>query len=185
MSKVAAGIFRAYDVRGVVGDDLTADVARLLGKAFGTTVLRRGGSRALIGRDGRLSGPELSSALSDGIRATGCDVVDVGMGPTPTFYFGLHHLGADGGIQVTGSHNPPEYNGFKTCVGTETIFGEAIQGLRKLIEDDDFEDGSGSYETVDLVPDYKAMLHERIELQRPLRIAVDSGNGVAGPIALK
>ena len=183
MADVAAGIFRAYDVRGVVGEDLTADVAVLVGKAFGTTVLRGGGSRALIGMDGRLSGPELSSALADGIRSTGCNVVDVGMGPTPTFYFGLHHLGADGGIQVTGSHNPPEYNGFKTCVGTQTIFGEAIQDVRKLIENDDFESGDGGYETDDLVPAYKAMLHERIKLERPLRIAVDSGNGVAGPIA--
>ncbi len=183
MSKVAAGIFRAYDIRGVVGDDLTADVAVLVGKAFGTTVLRRGGNRALVGRDGRLSGPELSSALADGVRSTGCHVVDVGLGPTPTFYFGLHHLGADGGIQVTGSHNPPEYNGFKTCIGTNTIFGEAIQDLRALIEDDDFESGSGGYDTADLVPAYKAMLHERIGLQRPLRIAVDSGNGVAGLIA--
>lgn len=183
MSNVAAGIFRAYDIRGVVGEDLTADVAVLVGKAFGTTVLRGGGSRVLIGRDGRLSGLELLNALSDGIRSTGCNVVDVGLGPTPTLYFGLHHLHADGGIQVTGSHNPPEYNGFKTCIGTQTIFGDAIQDLRKLIEDDDFESSEGSYETGDLVPAYKAVLYDRINLHRPLRIAVDSGNGVAGPIA--
>lgn len=183
MSNVAAGIFRAYDIRGVVGEDLTADVAVLVGKAFGTTVLRGRGNRVLIGRDGRLSSPELSSALCDGIRSTGCNVVDVGLGPTPNLYFGLHHLLANGGIQVTGSHNPPEYNGFKICIGTDTIFGDAIQDLRKLIEDDDFESGEGSYETCDLVPAYKTALYARINLQRPLRIAVDSGNGVAGPIA--
>ncbi len=186
MASVAPGIFRAYDIRGVVGTDLTAEVATLVGKAFGTTIVRGGGSRALVGRDGRLSGPEMSAALIEGIRSTGCDVVDVGVGPTPVFYFGLHELGADGGIQVTGSHNPPEYNGFKTCVGTQTIYGEAIQELRRLIEADDFEvvEGSeGGHDTADLIPAYKAMIHARIKLERPLKIAVDSGNGVAGPIA--
>jgi len=183
MATVAPGIFRAYDIRGVVGTDLTPEVATLVGKAFGTTIARGGGSRVLVGRDGRLSGPELSAALIDGIRSTGVNVIEVGMGPTPTFYFGLHELSADGGIQVTGSHNPPEYNGFKTCVGTQTIYGDAIQGLRALIEADDFESGQGSHETHDLVPAYKAMILERITLERPLKIAVDSGNGVAGPIA--
>lgn len=183
MASVAPGIFRAYDIRGVVGTDLTAEVATLVGKAFGTTIVRGGGSRALVGRDGRLSGPELSAALIEGIRSTGCDVIEVGMGPTPVFYFGLHELGADGGIQVTGSHNPPEYNGFKTCVGTQTIYGEAIQRLRQMIEADDFETGEGGYETADLIPAYKAMIHERIKLERPLKIAVDAGNGVAGPLA--
>jgi phosphomannomutase/phosphoglucomutase len=183
MATVAHGIFRAYDIRGVVGEDLTAEVATLVGKAFGTTIARDGGSRVLVGRDGRLSGPELSAALIEGIRATGVDVVEVGVGPTPTFYFGLYELAADGGIQVTGSHNPPQYNGFKICVGTRTIYGDAIQELRKLIEADDFERGEGSHETHDLVPAYKEMILERIELARPLKIAVDSGNGVAGPIA--
>lgn len=183
MATVAPGIFRAYDIRGVVGTDLTAEVATLVGKAFGTTIVRGGGSRALVGRDGRLSGPELSEALIEGIRSTGCDVIEVGVGPTPVFYFGLHELAADGGIQVTGSHNPPEYNGFKTCVGTQTIYGEAIQGLREMIEADDFEAGEGGHDTADLIPAYKAMIHARIKLERPLKIAVDSGNGVAGPIA--
>jgi len=183
MASVAPGIFRAYDIRGVVGEDLTAEVATLVGKAFGTTIVRGGGSRVLVGRDGRLSGPELSAALIDGIRSTGCNVIEVGMGPTPTFYFGLHELGADGGIQVTGSHNPPEYNGFKTCVGTMTIYGDAIQAMRAMIEADDFETGDGAYETADLIPAYKAMIFERIKIERPMKIAVDSGNGVAGPIA--
>ncbi len=183
MASVQAGIFRAYDIRGIVGTDLTAAVATLVGKAFGTTIVRNGGRRVLVGRDGRLSGPGLSSALIEGIRSTGCDVIEVGMGPTPMFYFGLHELEADGGIQVTGSHNPPEYNGFKTCVGTQTIYGDAIQALRAMIEADDFEAGEGGYDTADLVPAYKAMILERIKLERPMRIAVDSGNGVAGPIA--
>jgi phosphomannomutase/phosphoglucomutase len=183
MATVAPGIFRAYDIRGVVGSDLTAEVATLVGKAFGTIVVRGGGSRVLVGRDGRLSGPELSAVLVEGIRSTGCDVAEVGMGPTPVFYFGLHELAADGGIQVTGSHNPPEYNGFKTCVGTQTIYGEAIQRLREMIEADDFEVGEGGHDTADLISAYKAMIHARIKLERPLKIAVDSGNGVAGPIA--
>jgi phosphomannomutase/phosphoglucomutase len=183
MASVAPGIFRAYDIRGVVGEDLTEEVATLVGKAFGTTIAREGGTRVLVGRDGRLSGPALSAALIEGIRATGVDVTEVGMGPTPMFYFGLHELNADGGIQVTGSHNPPEYNGFKTCVGKQTIYGDAIQELRGLIEAEDFEVGSGAYHAAELSPAYKAMILDRIDLERPLKIAVDSGNGVAGPIA--
>jgi len=121
--------------------------------------------------------------LIEGIRSTGCNVIEVGMGPTPAFYFGLHELKADGGIQVTGSHNPPEYNGFKICVGTKTIYGEAIQDLLKMIQADDFEVGEGAYDIADLIEAYKAMIIERITLERPMKIAVDSGNGVAGPVA--
>lgn len=183
MATVAPGIFRAYDIRGVVGEDLTNDVAVLVGKAFGTTIVRGGGKLALVGRDGRLSGPELSEKLIEGIRSTGCNVIEVGMGPTPAFYYGLHELQADGGIQVTGSHNPPEYNGFKVCVGTKTIYGEAIQDLLKMIEADDFVTGEGAYDTTDLIDGYKAMIIDRIKLERPLKVAVDAGNGVAGPVA--
>ena len=183
MAIVSPEIFRAYDIRGVVGEDLTSDVAELVGRAFGSEVVTAGGSRCLVGRDGRLSGPELAGALTEGILSTGCDVIDIGQGPTPVFYFGLHELEADGGIQVTGSHNPPEYNGFKTCLGTQTIFGAGIQQLRHRIEIGDLEAGSGTRKTTDLVPAYTDMLRERIHLARPLKIVVDSGNGVAGPIA--
>jgi phosphomannomutase/phosphoglucomutase len=179
---VASEIFRAYDIRGIVGEDLTTRAAELVGRAFGTTVRREGGGKVLVGRDGRLSGPELSEALIAGIRASGCTVVEAGMLPTPAFYFGLHHLDLDGGIQVTGSHNPPEYNGFKVCLGTKTIFGDDIQKLRQVIEADDFEQGGGGLETADLLEPYKAMIRERINLARPLRVAVDAGNGVAGPV---
>jgi phosphomannomutase/phosphoglucomutase len=183
VAAVASEIFRAYDVRGVVGEDLTAREAELVGLAFGTMVRRAGGQRALVGRDGRLSGPELSEALIEGIRASGCTSVMAGMLPTPAFYFGLHHLDVDGGIQVTGSHNPPEYNGFKICLGTRTIFGDDLQVLRQMIESDDLEQGSGGLETTELIEPYMEMIRDRVSLARPLRIAVDAGNGVAGPIA--
>jgi phosphomannomutase/phosphoglucomutase len=183
VAAVASEIFRAYDVRGVVGKDLTAREAELVGLALGTMVRRSGGQRVLVGRDGRLSGPELSEALIKGIRASGCTAVTAGMLPTPAFYFGLHHLDVDGGIQVTGSHNPPEYNGFKVCLGTKTIFGDDIQKLRHMIESDDLEQGAGGVETTELIEPYMSMIRERVSLARPLRIAVDAGNGVAGPIA--
>ncbi len=183
VAAVASEIFRAYDIRGIVGEDLTTREAELVGRAFGTTVRRADGGRVLVGRDGRLSGPELSEALIAGIRASGCTAIKAEMLPTPAFYFGLHHLDVDGGIMVTGSHNPPEYNGFKVCLGTKTIFGDDIQKLRHLIESDDLEQGSGGLETAELIEPYTAMIRERINLARPLRVAVDAGNGVAGPIA--
>lgn len=187
MASVSPGIFRAYDIRGIVGDDLTGEVAELVGKAFGTRVRRAGGDRVLVGRDGRLSGPELAERLAAGIRSTGCSVLHAGQGPTPTFYFGLHHEGVDGGIQVTGSHNPPEYNGFKVCLGVRTLFGEAIQELREMIEAEDFDTvapaAAGAEQQTTLLEPYLAMIQQRVSLERPLRVAVDAGNGVAGPLA--
>ena len=183
MPAVPRGIFRAYDVRGLVDIDLNEDVARQIGHAFGTMVRRDGGSNVVVGRDGRLSGPDYVRALSAGINDAGCDVIDAGLVPTPVLYYGIHQLQAGGGVVVTASHNPPEYNGFKMCVGTRTLFGEGIQDLLGLIESGDLESGTGAVESVDLVEPYVAMIKERVELARPLRVAVDAGNGVAGMIA--
>ncbi len=172
-------MFREYDIRGRVDDDLTVEVAEAIGRAYGTMVRRQGGQKVVCGRDGRLSGPKLQQALIRGILATGVDVVNIGVTPTPVMYFSLFHLpDLDGGIQVTGSHNPPEFNGFKICVGKETIYGPKIQELRTLIEKEDFESGSGQETSYDILPDYKKFLSENIKISRPLKVVLDCGNGV-------
>ncbi|NPB08756.1 MAG: phosphomannomutase/phosphoglucomutase [Thermodesulfobacteria bacterium] len=178
--KVNPLIFREYDIRGRVDVDLTEEVAEAIGKAYGTMIRRRrNGKKVVCGRDGRLSGPKLQEALIRGILSTGVSVMDIGVTPTPVMYFSLFTVeGLDGGIQVTGSHNPPEFNGFKICVGQETIYGPDIQELRKLIEAEDFETGKGEKETLDILPKYKAFLKENIHLKRPLKVALDCGNGV-------
>lgn len=177
--RVSPYIFREYDIRGKVGEDFTEEVVTLIGKAYGTYVKRRGGKRVVCGRDGRLSGPTLQRALIEGILSTGIDVIDIGVTPTPVMYFSLFRLEEiGGGIQVTGSHNPPEFNGLKICVGKETIFGSEIQRLRDLIEREDFEKGEGRYSERDVLKDYIDYLVENITLERPLKLALDPGNGV-------
>ena len=183
MPAVPAGIFRAYDIRGIVGDDVNADVFRCIGQAYGTLVGRQGGSRVVVGRDGRLSSPELAAAFAAGVNSAGCQVLDAGLVPTPMLYFGIHHLQADGGVAVTASHNPGNYNGLKLCLGTRTLFGDDIQALRQAIEAGDLDSGDSGVETVDLVEAYVDMVKERVRLARPVRVVVDAGNGVAGMIA--
>ncbi len=183
MSAVPAGIFRAYDIRGIVGDDVNADVFRRIGQAYGTLVCRQGGSRVVVGRDGRLSSPELAGAFAAGVNDAGCAVLDAGLVPTPMLYFGIHHLPADGGVVVTASHNPGDYNGLKLCLGTRTLFGDDIQALRQAIEANDLDSGCHGVETVDLVEPYVDMIKERVRLERPVRVVIDAGNGVAGMIA--
>lgn len=179
MIKVSPYIFREYDIRGRVDQDFTEEVVRLIGRAYGTVVKRRGGKRVVCGRDGRLSGPALQKALIEGILSTGIDVVNIGVTPTPVMYFSLFYYGSyDGGIQVTGSHNPPEFNGLKICVGKDTIYGREIQNLRHLIEANDFERGEGNYSEKEVLGDYIEYLTKNISLGRPLRVALDPGNGV-------
>ena len=179
-------MFREYDIRGKVDDDLTVEVAEAIGRAYGTMVKRAGGRKVVSGRDGRLSGPKLQEALIRGILATGVDVVNIGVTPTPVMYFSLFNLeGIDGGIQVTGSHNPPEFNGFKICVGKETIHGPKIQELRRLIETENFESGEGKEEHLDILPTYLKFLQENIKLSRPLKVVLDCGNGVTALTAPK
>jgi phosphomannomutase/phosphoglucomutase len=176
-------IFKAYDIRGIVGSALTPDVARRIGQAIGSEALARNCAQICVGRDGRLSGPELTAALSEGIMAAGCDVIDIGMVPTPVLYFAAHHLGTQSGVMVTGSHNPPEYNGLKMVVGGETLSGEAIQKLRRRIETGDLARGSGKLRAMDMDDAYIERIVSDVSLARPMNVIVDCGNGVAGKIA--
>jgi phosphomannomutase/phosphoglucomutase len=183
MATLTPGIFKAYDIRGVLGKTLDAAIARQIGQAFGSTALARGEKTVIIGRDGRLSGPDLSAALAEGLQATGVDVIDVGMVATPMLYFATHVLGAASGIMVTGSHNPPDYNGFKMVLAGEAIYGDAIQQLHARIVADDFAQGSGGYREHDIREAYLQRIVSDVKLARPMTIAIDCGNGVAGSVA--
>lgn len=182
-SKVDPAIFRAYDIRGIVGDTLTPETVFEIGRAIGSEAYFRGEQTVVVGRDGRLSGPELAEALIRGLRSTGRDVKDVGQVPTPVLYFAAQYLGAHSGVMVTGSHNPPEYNGLKIVLAGETLAGETIQELRKRIEEGDLLTGDGSVETVDVLPDYIERIKSDVQLVRALKVVVDCGNGVAGEAA--
>lgn len=175
-------ILREYDIRGVVGDTLHAADALAIGRAFGSIVKSHGGSRVAVGRDGRLSSPELSTSLVQGLTASGVDVLDVGQGPTPMLYFAVHALGADGGVQLTGSHNPPDYNGFKMMLGKASFFGERIQELGRIAAVGDFATGSGSHERVQIFDAYVDRLLEDFNGGRAIDAVWDAGNGVAGPV---
>ena len=176
-------IFKAYDIRGIVGKTLTPPIARTIGQALGSLAVDCHRDTIAIGRDGRLSGPELLGALGDGIRAAGVNVVDVGMVATPMTYFAAHHLRTGCSVMVTGSHNPPDYNGLKMVIDGTTLSGEDIQALRARIERGDLRSGSGTTHSEDVVPAYFARIAGDIRLARPMRIAVDCGNGVAGAFA--
>jgi phosphomannomutase len=177
-------IFKAYDVRGVVPQTLDEEVAEALGRAFGTLARREGEQAVAVGRDGRLSGPSLSAALIRGLVSTGVDVVDVGMVTTPMLYFAANTL-AGSGIQVTGSHNPKDYNGFKMVLAGRAIYGEEIQSLRRIIEGREYTqaDKPGNIRNVNILGPYRDRIVGDIKLARPLKIVVDSGNGVAGASA--
>lgn len=184
-SSIPPEIFKAYDIRGIVGKTLTAKAVRLIGQALGTLAQERACTTVVVGRDGRLSGPELSIALIDGITRAGIDVIDVDMVPTPMVYFAAHHLETRCGVMITGSHNPPDYNGLKMVIGNETLSGETIQHLRACIENGALHaaSGRGTVRTYDIAPDYIARIVGDIKLARPLEIIVDAGNGVAGAFA--
>jgi phosphomannomutase/phosphoglucomutase len=180
MTSVNPAIFREYDVRGVVDKDLTEEFAYLLGQAHGTLMRRAGHNKVAIGYDVRLSSPIYARAMSDGILSTGVDVVDLGLVPTSGLYWALWNLDVDGGAMITGSHNPPEFNGFKIAVGHATIYGEAIQELRKLIEADDFESGEGAQSEANIISDYLADMRQRVgAIARPVKVVADCGNGCA------
>ncbi|MDC7698310.1 phosphomannomutase/phosphoglucomutase [Vogesella indigofera] len=180
---ISPSIFKAYDIRGIVGDTLTADAARLIGRAIGSEARERKVGTICVGRDGRLSGPELCHALSDGIRAAGVDVIDVGRVATPMLYFAAYQLETFSGVMVTGSHNPPDYNGFKMMLDGDTLAGDWIQKLYQRIVDNDFADGHGGYSTHDIVDAYLNRITGDIKLARPMKVVVDCGNGVAGDFA--
>ncbi|HJV88146.1 MAG TPA: phosphomannomutase/phosphoglucomutase, partial [Noviherbaspirillum sp.] len=183
MSVPSPSIFKAYDIRGIVGKTLDIGVARQIGQAFGTAVRTKGEQSVVIGRDGRLSGPELADALASGLRRAGIDVIDLGVVATPMLYFATHALDAASGIMVTGSHNPPDYNGFKMVLAGEAIYGDAIQDLYRTITRGDFASGNGGYRTHDIRAAYLERIISDVKLARPMKIAVDCGNGVAGAFA--
>ncbi len=179
--KVNPRIFRQYDVRGVVGDDLTEEVTEKLGKGYGAYMVGLGKQKVSVGYDARPSSPGFSDALIQGLLSTGLDVVDIGPVPTPTFYFSLFHLDVDGGVMITGSHNPPEFNGFKLAVGRTTIYGDDIQTVRRIIEAGEYVQGQGELTQRDVKAAYETTLKERIgPFERRLRVVVDAGNGMAG-----
>ncbi len=182
--QVNASIFKAYDIRGVVPSTINEELAEALGKAFGTAALKEGEKRVAVGRDGRLSGPSLSAALIRGLTAAGIDVVDVGMVTTPMLYFAANTL-ATSGIQVTGSHNPKDYNGFKMVLAGRAIYGEEIQALRRMIESESWArpNTAGNVSHVDVEPAYRERIVSSIKLSRPMKIVIDSGNGIAGASA--
>ena len=182
-ANLTPGIFKAYDIRGVLDKTLDTDIARQIGKAFGSAALEKGEKTVVIGRDGRLSGPSLAAALAEGLQSTGVNVIDVGMVATPMLYFATNTLGAPSGIMVTGSHNPPDYNGFKMVLAGEAIYGDTIQQLYQRILAARFATGSGSYRQHDVREAYLSRILGDVKLARPMKIIVDCGNGVAGAVA--
>ena len=181
---VAASLFRAYDIRGVVGQTLTPETVGTIARAFAAEALDRDQGHVVIGRDGRLSGPELLTALRDGLTAGGMQVTDIGPVPTPVLYYATVALETGTGIVLTGSHNPPDYNGMKMMIGGDTLSGDAIQALRRRIEADDLATGKGSARSIeDFGETYLQRVLEDVNLTRPLRVAVDCGNGITGDLA--
>lgn len=174
-------IFRAYDVRGRVGADVNADVFRRVGRAYATILRRKGGRRIAVGQDNRLSSAELKAAFIEGVRAAGVSVVDIGLATTPVLYFATAHWSLDGGANVTGSHNPIDYNGVKMVhPGAAPLTEDEIQTLRKMVESDDFASGDGGLERRNPRDDYLTTLSALVRLDRPLTVVADAGNGVAG-----
>jgi phosphomannomutase/phosphoglucomutase len=179
----APEIFKAYDIRGIVGKTLTPAGVERIGHAIGSEARERGQKTVVVGRDGRLSGPELIAALARGLNAAGCDVVDIGCVPTPVVYFATFELGTGSGVAVTGSHNPPDYNGLKMVLAGETLSGDTIQSLRQRLIDNRLTHGSGKVAQQNVRDAYIERILADVKLARPLRIAIDCGNGVAGATA--
>ena len=181
--KLPPEIFKAYDIRGIVGKTLTSPIVRSIGQALGSLARERGRNAMVVGRDGRLSGPDFAAAVAAGIQSTGTSVVDIGMVTTPMSYFAAHHLDTQSSVMITGSHNPPDYNGLKMVVNGTTLSGDDIQDLRARIESGRLTTGAGTYRTDDIKDAYVERVASDVRLARPLRLAVDCGNGVAGAFA--
>ncbi len=180
---IPAEIFKAYDIRGVVGDTITEEITFQIGQAIGSEVIKAGKNSIVIGRDGRLSGPSLAKALSDGLRATGVDVTDIGVAPSPVVYFSAYQLNISSCVAITGSHNPPDYNGFKIVIDGTTLSAERIQQLRERIENKALSQGTGSFAEVAVIDSYITRIVDDITLARPMKIVIDCGNGVGGATA--
>jgi phosphomannomutase/phosphoglucomutase len=181
--KINPQIYREYDIRGVVDKDLTPEVVGRLSRGFGTYMVKLGRKDLVVGRDGRLSSPSYGDRVIEGLMSAGCNVVDIGVCPTPVYYFSIFHLDKDGGMMVTGSHNPPEFNGFKVSVGKSTIFGEEIQKLGRLVEQGEFASGKGNLTKVEIIRPYQETIRKNIKLDKKLKVVIDAGNGTAGIVA--
>src|SRR5215470_2601477 len=178
-------IFREYDIRGIVKTQLTDETVTILAKAIGTFLSKNGARRIAIGYDARESSPRFSQIFSDGLNQTGCDVVQIGMVPTPVLYHTMFTKQVDGGVMITGSHNPPDHNGFKICLGKETIFGPQIQEIKKIALSGDFATGQGKVEKLEVLDDYRRDIISRVNLgPRRLKAVVDAGNGMGGITAV-
>jgi len=178
-------IFREYDIRGIVGKDLTVEVAESIGRAYATLALERGCKTVAVGRDGRLTSPELRDRFIAGVTSTGMNVVDIGVCATPLLYFSLFTLPVDGGVMITGSHNAAEYNGFKMCVGTGALYGEGIQQLKGILDDQRYATGAGTVTETPIIPQYMAYLKEKFSKVdgSQIHVVIDSGNGAASLVA--
>ncbi len=177
-------IFRQYDIRGIAGKDMTEEDVELLGRGIGTYLARQGNTHLAVGKDCRVTADSYTRRLIAGLVSTGCRVADIGMCPTPVAYFAIRHLKTQGCVMVTASHNPPEYNGFKICSGVDSVYGEQIQEIRRIIDGKDFEQGGGSVEAYEILPPYIDFVLGNIKLNRPLKVGVDGGNGTAGMTAV-
>lgn len=182
---ISPEIFRQYDIRGIVDKDLTEESVIAIGKGVGTYFRQHGKKAVALGWDCRLSSPAFAGFLAKGLRSTGCDVMLLGIIPTPLLYFSIYHNGLEAGIMITGSHNPPEYNGFKMMMGKDTLFGDHIQDIHKIILNDAFiQEDQGKESSFDVVPEYKTYVLNNVHLDRPLKVVVDAGNGTGGVIAV-
>jgi len=177
-------IFREYDIRGIVGEDLDAAVVETLGRAMGTFFLGRGQKDVAVGRDCRLSSPEFASALARGLLATGCDVTDLGVIPTPLLYFSVFFKKKEAGVMITGSHNPPEHNGFKMMSGEETLYGKTIQALYEIVRKGTYPRGEGRLSSLDIVSEYQDYVSQNVRFSRPIKVVIDAGNGTGGVVAV-
>jgi phosphomannomutase/phosphoglucomutase len=178
-------IYREYDIRGVIGEDIKEDEFITMGRGFGTYFRGLGKKRILLARDCRLTSPIISEEVTEGLISTGCDVLDGGICPTPTFYFGVRRLEADGGLMITASHNPQQYNGFKICRGYDTIYGEEIQRVRKIIEGTDFYRGTGTSAPAEIIEPYVERILRDITVAPGIKVAFDAGNGTGGPVGVR
>jgi phosphomannomutase/phosphoglucomutase len=176
-------IFREYDIRGIADEELLDQDVELLGKSLATYLIRHSGHTICLGRDCRLSGTRVHDALLKGLQAAGANVLDIGVVPTPVLYYSAVHFKADGAVMITGSHNPPEYNGLKTVCGAGTLHGEQIQQVYKLIQDADFESGAGTVKELDAVTPYVDEIAAQFHFDRKVKVVLDAGNGTAGPVA--
>ena len=180
---ISSSIFRAYDIRGIVNENFGEEVVYQLGQAIGSEAYARGEQKVIVARDGRLSGPNLLESLKNGLKDSGRDVIDIGEVPTPLLYFASHYLSSRSGVMLTGSHNPPNYNGMKIVLSGETLSGQDIQGLYQRIKETDFLSGKGSEESSSVVTDYISRITGDVVLAKPLKVAIDCGNGVSGNVA--